>query len=82
MGITKEILALLSTSDAEKEERIEKLEMHMARIEDEIASLQKAYADMGEAILDYLEEINRKLIAPSGAKKQNTKQDILLVGNV
>ncbi len=75
IGVAKDIFALLSTADAEKEDRITKLDARMARIEEEIISLQKAYADMGEAILDYLEEINRKVLPPQGTKKR----DILLV---
>ncbi len=71
MGLTKEILALLSTGDAEKDERIAELEARMTRIEDDVVSLQRAYADMGEAILDYLDEINRKIVSPQGAKKRN-----------
>lgn len=70
MDLTKEILALLSTADAEKEDRIAKLEVQNRHLHDEMSMMRQAYVDLGENILDYLEEVNLKIV-PSRQKKSD-----------
>lgn len=71
MNLTNEILALLSAADAEKEDRIEKLEAQNRHLHDEISMMRQAYADLGENILDYLEEVNRKVVPPRKVDKED-----------